>query len=178
VRGIFVLILCSETNLTMDDKKAAIIKILEMAIIEEIKAKEFYLKMSVQLSNKEAQSRFKHMAEAEQEHEDILKAWYEETCGCPFDSSKAQPKENYMTFAEPEQHATFMDVLKLIAKVENRAFLFYKEASVLARTPEEKRMFERLAAMEQMHADQSRTELQMFMNESLHFSEDDIPWKI
>ena len=162
----------------MDNRKTAIIKILETAVLEEIKAKEFYLKMSVQLSNKEAQSRFKHMAEAEQEHEDILKAWYEETCGQPFDPSKAQPKENKMNFDEPEQHATLTDILKLIAKVETRAFLFYKEAVVLARTPEEKRMFERLADMEQMHADQSRTELQMFMNESLHFSAKDIPWKI
>ena len=72
MRGVFVSILCSETNLTMDDKKAAIIKILEMAIIEEIKAKNFYFKMSAQLSNNEAQSRFRHMAEAEQEHEDIV----------------------------------------------------------------------------------------------------------
>ena len=108
----------------MDDKKAAIIKILEMAIIEEIKAKNFYFKMSAQLSNNGAQSRFRHMAEAEQEHEDILKAWYEETCGYPFD------------------------------------------------------VFERLASLEQMHADQSQIEVQMAANESLHFSGDDIPWKI
>ena len=109
----------------MDDKKAAIIKILEMAIIEEIKAKNFYFKMSAQLSNNEAQSRFRHMAEAEQEHEDILKAWYEETCGYPFGESKTQPKEYKLDIAEPEQNATFVDIVKLIAKVENKAFRFY-----------------------------------------------------
>lgn len=162
----------------MDDKKAAIIKILEMAIIEEIKAKNFYFKMSAQLSNNEAQSRFRHMAEAEQEHEDILKAWYEETCGYPFDMSKAQSKEYKLDITEPEHNATFLDILKLIAKVENKAFHFYKEAALLARTPEEKRMFERLASLEQMHADQSRIEVQMAADESLHFSEDDIPWKV
>ena len=162
----------------MDDKKAAIIKILEMAIIEEIKAKNFYFKMSAQLSNKEAQSRFRHMAEAEQEHEDILKAWYEETCGYPFDESKTQPKEYKLDITEPEHNATFLGILKLIAKVENKAFHFYKEAALLARTPEEKRMFEKLASLEQMHADQSQMEVQMAANESLYFSEEDIPWKI
>ena len=121
----------------MDDKKAAIIKILEMAIIEEIKAKNFYFKMSAQLANKEAQSRFRHMAEAEQEHEDILKAWYEETCGYPFDVSKAQSKEYKLDITEPEHNATFLDILKLIAKVENKAFHFYKDAALLARTQEE-----------------------------------------
>ncbi|MEK7749561.1 MAG: hypothetical protein AAB277_01125, partial [Planctomycetota bacterium] len=63
-------------------------------------------------------------------------------------------------------------------KVENKAFHFYKDAALLARTQEEKRMFERLASLEQMHADQSQIEVQMAANESLHFSEDDIPWKI
>ena len=162
----------------MDDKKAAIIKILEMAIIEEIKAKNFYFKMSAQLSNNEAQSRFRHMAEAEQEHEDILKAWYEETCGYPFDESKTQSREYKLDIAEPEQNATFVDIVKLIAKVENKAFRFYAAAAHLARTPEEKRMFEKLASLEQMHADQSQMEVQMAANESLYFSEEDIPWKI
>ena len=134
--------------------------------------------MSAQLSNKEAQSRFRHMAEAEQEHEDILNAWYEETCGYSFVLSKVQSKEYKLDIAEPEKNATFLDVLKLIAKVEDKAFQFYKAAAVLARAPEEKRMFERLATLEQLHADQSRTELVMFANELLHFSEEDIPWKI
>ena len=150
-----------ENKLDYGRQKAAIIKILEMAIIEEIKAKNFYFKMSVQLANSEAQSRFRHMAEAEQEHEDILKAWYEETCGYPFDASKAQSKEYKLDITEPEHNATFLDILKLIAKVENKAFQFYKEAALLARTPEEKRMFERLASLEQMHADQSQIEVQM-----------------
>ena len=135
---------CRRPNLTMDDKKAAIIKILEMAIIEEIKAKNFYFKMSAQLSNNEAKSRFRHMAEAEQEHEDILKAWYEETCGYPFDESKTQSKEYKLDIAEPEQNATFVDIVKLIARVENKAFRFYAAAAHLARTPEEKRMFEKI----------------------------------
>lgn len=162
----------------MDDKKTVITKILETAILQEMKAKEFYLKISVQLSNKEAQSRFRHMAEAEQEHEDILKAWYEETCGYPFDLSKIQSKEYKLDIAEPEHNATFLDILKLIVKVENKAFQFYKGAATLARTLEEKRVFERLATLEQLHADQSQTELQMFANEPLHFSEEDIPWRI
>ncbi len=159
----------------MDDKNTEITKILETAILEEIKAKEFYLKMSSQLSNKEAQMRFKRMAEAEQEHEDILKPWYEDTCGYPFGPLQAQKKENELDIAEPEQNATLPDVLKLIAKAENRAFLFYKEAVIFARMSEEKRLFTRLTSLEQMHADQSRIELQMFMSESLHFSEKDIP---
>src|SRR3990167_4883640 len=112
----------------MDDKKAAIIKILEMAIIEEIKAKDFYFKMSAQLTNNEAQSRFRHMAEAEQENEDILKAWYEETCGYPFDASKAQSKEYKLDITEPEHNATFVDIVKLIAK-EKKAFRFYAAAA-------------------------------------------------
>ena len=162
-----------------DDKKNAIIKILETAILEEIKAKEFYLKMSTQLSNKEAQSRFRHMAQAEREHEDILMSWYEETCGYPFDPSKIQSKEYKLDITEPEHNASFLDIIKLIAKVENKAFLFYKEAAVLARTPEEKRMFERLADLEQMHADQYRPEWQMLANDVvLHFKEEDIPWKV
>jgi len=160
----------------MDDKKAAIIKILETAIQQEKKAKEFYLKMSAQLTNKEAQSRFRHMAEAEQEHEDILKSWYEEMCGYPFDMSKIQLQENKSDISEPDRNATLMDVIKVIARVENRAFRFYKRAAVFARTLEEKRMFERLADLEHLHADQSSMELQMAANENLHFSEGDIPW--
>ena len=162
----------------MDDKKAAIIKILETAILQEIKAKEFYLKMSAQLTNKEAQSRFRHMAEAEQEHEDILNAWYEETCGYPFDVSNAQSKEYRLDIAEPEYNATFLEIVKLIAKAETKAFHFYQETALLARTQEERRMFERLASLEQMHAYQSQIEVQMAANELLHFSEEDIPWKI
>ncbi len=162
----------------MDDKKSTITKILETAILQEIKAKDFYLKMSAQLTNKEAQFRFRHMAEAEQEHEDILKAWYEETCGYPFDVSKAQSKEYKLDIAEPEHNATFLDIAKLIAKAESKAFHFYQEAALLARTQEERRMFERLASLEQMHADQSQIEVQMAANELLHFSEEDIPWKI
>src|SRR3972149_1768846 len=102
VRGIFVLILCSETNLTMDDKKAAIIKILEMAIIEEIKAKNFYFKMSAQLTNKEAQSRFKHMAEAEQEHEDILIVHMEDDFLFDVIEQQAEEGIGILDITEPE----------------------------------------------------------------------------
>lgn len=162
----------------MDSNKAAIIKILETAIIQEIKAKEFYLKIYTQVSNKEAQFRFKHMAEAEEEHEEILKSWYEETCGHPFDPSKIPSKEYKPDLTEPEYNATLLDVIKLITKAECKAFQFYKNAASLARTSEEKKMFERLADLEQLHADQSQTELQILSHEALHFNDNDIPWKI
>lgn len=162
----------------MNDKTAAIIKILETAIQQEIKAKEFYYKMAMQLSDKEAQSRFRHMAEAEQEHEDILKSWYEQTCGHPLDPSRLPAKEFKLPVAEPGQHATLLDVIKLITKVENKAFQFYKEAALMARSPEEKRMFERLADLEQLHADQTQTELEIISSETLYFNEQDVPWEI
>jgi len=162
----------------VDEKKAAIVKILETAILQEIKSKRFYLKIAEQVSDKNAKNRLKRMAESEQEHEDILKSWYEETCGKPYRPPEKISSEHKADLKVPDENATLIDVVKLITRAENKAYQYYKYAATMARKPEEKEIFENLAGLEQMHADQSLTELHMLANEEIHYSDEDIPWEI
>ncbi|MCF6149659.1 MAG: ferritin family protein [Candidatus Kuenenia sp.] len=162
----------------MNEKNDAVKKILETAIMQENKSKKFYLKVQEQIRNEDAKQRLKHMANAEEEHEEILKSWYEDTYGETFDPEKSTSAQHPLDTQKYEANTSLIDVVQLIASAENKAYNFYKNAAREARTPEEKRLFEKLASLEQMHADQSLTELDMLSSEEIHFSDEDVPWKI
>jgi len=162
----------------VNEKNNALKQILETAIVQENKSKKFYLKVREQIQNEDAKKRLKLMADAEQEHEEILKSWFEDAYGETFDPDKIISTRHPLDIQKYDTNATLMDIVKLIANAENKAYKFYKNAALEAKTPEEKRLFEKLASLEQMHADQSLTELDMLTNEEILFSDDDIPWKV
>ena len=136
----------------MNEKDSALKLILETAIVQENKSKRFYLKVQAQIKNEDAKKRLKLMADAEQEHEEILTSWFEDSYGENFDPDKIISAEHPPGIQKYDENATLMDIVQLIADPENKAYKFYKNAALKARTPEEKRLFEKLASLEQMHA--------------------------
>ncbi len=162
----------------VNEKSDSLKKILETAIVQENRSKKFYLKMREQIRNEDAKKRLKLMADAEQEHEEILISWYEDAYGKTFDPESISLPENTLDIQKHDDNAALIDVVRLIAKAENKAYQFYKNAAFTAKTPEEKRLFETLASAEQMHADQSLTELDMLAGEEFFFSDEEIPWEI
>ncbi|GJQ50039.1 hypothetical protein KsCSTR_03200 [Candidatus Kuenenia stuttgartiensis] len=162
----------------VNEKSDVLKKILETAIVQENKSKKFYLKMRDQIQNEDARKRLKLMADSEQEHEEIVTSWYEEAYGKTFDPESTTSHENRLDVQKLDDNAALIDVVRLIAKAENKAYQFYKNAAFTAKTPEEKKLFETLASAEQMHADQSLTELDMLAGEEFFFSDEEIPWEI
>ncbi len=62
-------------------KKDIKLDIVEVAMAEELKARDFYKKVSAQLNDKAAKLKFDVMSDTEQEHYDLLKKWYMDNYG-------------------------------------------------------------------------------------------------
>ncbi|MFN3467659.1 MAG: ferritin family protein [Candidatus Brocadiales bacterium] len=159
------------------DKKG-VIKIIEEAVGEEIKARDFYKSISAQLPDKGAQLKLDVMAKAEDEHRRILSAWYTKLAGKEY-TPPTEKKEGYIKIEAPRRNARFLDIVKIIYEAEERAYQFYKDASDKAEDPEEKKTFLKLAQMEKGHEEHFREEYRTLAEDtSIRFADEEIPWMI
>ncbi|MBI2559723.1 MAG: ferritin family protein [Planctomycetes bacterium] len=152
------------------------LKIIEKAIAEERKARDFYSKMALQVNDKGARLKLEVMAATEQKHYDFLKSWYIELCGHEPQISAEPTDAEIVKIREPGKEAHFQDIIGIIVETEQRAYKFYKDAASKTTEPENKKVFEMLAAMEQSHVEQFKGEYQYASERTIRFADEDIPW--
>ncbi|MFQ5863062.1 MAG: ferritin family protein, partial [Candidatus Brocadiales bacterium] len=156
-----------------------VLSIIELSILQEIKARDFYRSIASQLPDKGASLKLSIMGDTEEEHRKILSNWYKRLTGHDPVIPESKKKEARRMVATPPRDALLKDVVKLIYEAEERAYQFYKEASEKAEDPDSKSVFQKLAQMEKSHEDFFRGEYQTLVEDtSIRFGDEEIPWMI
>jgi rubrerythrin len=155
-----------------------VLEIIKSAILQEIKARDFYRAVYAQLQDRGASLKLDVMAETEEEHRRILTNWYKELTGKE-PSPPEEEQEGRIKIEYPMIDATLQDVVRIIYEAEERAYQFYKEAADRTEEPESKKVFLKLAQMEKGHEDFFRDEYQVLAEDvSIRFADEEIPWMI
>jgi rubrerythrin len=158
--------------------KEGVIKIIENAIGEEIKARDFYRSLIAQLPDKGAQLKLDVMAKAEDEHRRILSVWYNKLTGQEY-TAPLEKREGYVRIESPRLEAKLSDIVKIIYEAEERAYQFYKGAAEKVDDPEERKTLLKLAQMEKGHEEHFRDEYRTLAEDtSIRFADEEIPWMI
>ncbi|MFQ5957022.1 MAG: ferritin family protein, partial [Candidatus Brocadiales bacterium] len=156
-----------------------VLSIIELAILQETKARDFYRSVASQLPDKGASLKLSIMADTEEEHRRILFNWYKHLTGYDPVIPESRKKEVKRMIATPPRDATLQDVVKLVYEAEERAYQFYNEAAEKAEDPDSKNVFKKLAQMERSHEDFFRGEYQTLVEDtSIRFGDEEIPWMI
>ncbi len=156
-----------------------VLDIIELAILQEIKARDFYSSVASQMPDKGVTLKLGIMADTEEEHRKILTDWYRRLVGHEPDISESKKKHVRRMVRTPPKDTTLQDVLKIIYEAEERAYRFYKEAGEKTTDPESKNVFEKLAKMEKSHEDFFRGEYETLAEDtSIRFGDEEIPWMI
>ncbi len=156
-----------------------VLSIIELAILQEIKARDFYRAIAPQLPDKGASLKLNIMADTEEEHRKILFNWYKHLTGHEPAIPESKKEDVQKRIATPPRDATLQDVVKIIYEAEERAYLFYKEAAEKTEDPDSKNVFQKLAQMEKSHEDFFRGEYQTLVEDtSIRFGDEEIPWMI
>ncbi len=158
-------------------KKDTILRIVETAMTEELKASDFYKKVSTQLEDKAARLKFDVMSDTEQRHYELLKKWYEDNFVRSPGSVKIKTGKA-VKVKKPEKKATYEDVINIIINAEQKAYEFYEEAAKKTKDKEAKKLFDTLANMERAHITQFKDEFRVITEPSLQCAEEDIPWML
>ncbi len=162
---------------SVEEKEDVTLSIVETAMAEELKASALYRKISAQLEDKAAKLKFDVMSEAEQNHYERLKKWYEDSFGeIPKDIKIKTSKA--VKIKKPEKKANYEDVIKTIIDTEEKACKFYENAAKKTEDEGAKKLFETLIKMERAHVTQFKDEFRIITEPSLLFAEEEIPWML
>ncbi len=158
--------------------KKEVIQIIEDAIGQEIKSRDFYLSISAQLPDRGARLKLDVMAKLEDEHGRILSDWYSKLTGKEY-TPPLEKKEGFIKIETPRRDAKIQDIVKIIYEAEERAYEFYKDAADKVEGPEEKNTFLKLAQMEKGHEEHFKDEYHALVEDtSIRFADEEIPWMI
>ncbi len=134
------------------DKFKNIEEILDFAIDNEIRAAEFYEKLSGQAKSKSMRETFEKFSKEERGHEARLKKIKDEGV---FDAKKDDildmKMSDYLVKSNTKGKMTYQDALILAMKREKAAYKLYKRLAKSAPTKELKIIFTKLAAEEANH---------------------------
>jgi len=134
------------------DKFKNIEEILDFAIDNEIRAAEFYEKLSGQAKSKSMRETFEKFSKEERGHEARLKKIKAEGV---FDAKKDDildmKMSDYLVKSNTKGKMTYQDALILAMKREKAAYKLYKRLAKSAPTKELKIIFTKLAAEEANH---------------------------
>lgn len=156
-----------------------VLRVVELGILQEIKARDFYRSIASQLADKGANLKLDIMADTEEEHRKILTDWYKHLVGHEPDISEAKKKEAKRLIKTPPKDSTIKDVVKVICEAEERAYNFYKTAGEKTEDPDSRKVFEKLARMEKSHEEFFRDEYNTLVEDaSIRFGDEEIPWLI
>ncbi len=156
-----------------------VLNIIELAIVQEIKERDFYRSIASQLPDKGARLKLSIMADTEDEHRRDLSNWYKRLTGKYPILPESMSKEVKRIVATPPRDATIKDVVKLIYEAEERACKFYEKAAAKAKDDDSKKVFHELAEMERRHEEFFLGEYQTLVEDaSIRFGDEEIPWMI
>ncbi len=156
-----------------------VLNIIELAIVQEIKERDFYRSIASQLPDKGACLKLSSMARAEDKHRRDLSNWYKHLTGKHPIIPESRSKEVRRIVATPPRDATIKDVVKIIYEAEERACKFYEKAAAKTKDDDSKKVFHELAEMERRHEEFFRGEYQTLVEDaSIRFGDEEIPWMI
>ncbi len=127
-------------------------KILKEAIDREIESQEFYKDVAGRMTDENLKKLFADFVKEEKKHQEILEGFRVNIPQkLPFDESRDYHVAE--TVDEPRLSTDMKpaDAFKLAMKKEEDAMKTYQSLSIGATDPEQKRLFEELASMEQEH---------------------------
>ena len=166
-----------QKKINVEEKEDVTLSIVETAMAEELKASALYKRISAQLEDKAAKLKFDVMSDAEQNHYERLKKWYEDSFGeIPKDIKIKTSKA--VKIEKPEKKAKYEDVIKIIIDTEENACKFYENAAKKTKDEGAKKLFETLIKMERAHVTQFKDEFRVITEPSLLFAEEEIPWML
>lgn len=134
------------------DKFKNIEEILDFAIDNEIRAAEFYEKLSGQAKSKSMRETFEKFSKEERGHEARLKKIkVERVFDVKKDDILDMKMSDYLVKSNTKGKMTYQDALILAMKREKAAYKLYKRLAKSAPTKELKIIFTKLAAEEANH---------------------------
>ena len=135
--------------LSDEEKEMEALKALQLAVAREKGAREFYLGVSGTIQKESIKNKFKYLADVEQDHFDQLSQLYVKISGGKQPVINEKDSEIGKNLVSPE--ITAEEALKLAMEAEQRAYEFYRNAALKARSERAREMFEYLAAEELEH---------------------------
>lgn len=134
--------------MTLDDYK----EILDFAIEREIEAQGFYKAVAEKMTDSNVKEMFLSFVKEEEKHEEILKGILKsERVGNFFDEKIDYKISETLGVPKVSDEMTPSDAFALAAKNEEAAMNLYTDLSKLCADPEQKKVFDDLAAMERGH---------------------------
>ncbi len=130
------------------ETEADVLQALELAIGREKGAQEFYLGAAQILSGEALRNKFKYLALVEQGHFDQLSELFEKLAHKKPNPALSSAEISGKTVSP---NLTAQEAIDLAMAAEQKAYEFYRGASLKARSPRAKEMFEYLAAEELEH---------------------------
>lgn len=133
-----------------DEKELDVLRALELAISREKGAQEFYAGVAEVIQTEKVANKFKYLSTLEETHFDQLSDMYVQISG------GKQPVVDPKTASEIGQHKvdptiTVEEAVELAMRAEQRAYDFYRNAALKAKSAQAREMFEHLAAEELEH---------------------------
>ncbi len=127
-------------------------KIISFAIECEVEAEAFYESISERLSNKDLKDLFNQFAREERTHQAILKDIYAKPVNeKKFDGSKDYKVAETIEFPTLSEDMKPADAFAIAMKSEEMAVMRYTIMSEGCDDPEQRKVFDNLAAMEKEH---------------------------
>jgi len=163
------------------------VKAIEIAFENELKERDFYLKQSEKTNDSLGKKMFATLAQEEEEHYEYLKTLHEEMkkIGKWPEYISAEIKgtnvkkvlEEFVDKVEYSSASTADDkeAIKIAIEFEKKAHAFYTDLISKAEHPDEKTVFEQLAALEFEHATSLEETLNYFENPADWFAENEKP---
>lgn len=134
--------------MTLDDYK----EILDFAMNREIEAQQFYKAVADKMKDKNIIDMFLGFVREEEKHEMILRNIYESKgIGKYFDEKKDYKISETFEAPKVSEDMTPATAFALAAKNEEAAMNLYTDLAKVCTDPEQKKVFEDLAAMERGH---------------------------
>ncbi len=135
--------------LSNEEKDLDILKALELAIAREKGAQEFYSGVAEMINREKVSNKFKYLATIEETHFDQLSEMFEKLSGGQKATIDLSGSEIGMHRVSPD--ITTEEAIELAMQAEQKAYDFYRNAALKAKSNAAKEMFQYLAAEELEH---------------------------
>lgn len=153
------------------------LEILGIAIRSEEEAARFYGRIARGIGNVLVRTRFRHLAEEEGEHRNMLVALYKQLTGDPGEPPRFKGTGNLAEGGSvPEGRDESLEtLLELAVQREEQARDFYRKAAEKALDPSGERILHYLADVEEGHAQRLKRELHAYHRDTAWYTGQDAP---
>jgi len=158
--------------MTMTSAPSKVLEIIEDAIYDEQSAHDYYLKMVEVIDEPSGKEQFRHLAQEEVRHREILEERWRALTGKRFRFEAAKLPHEHAPV--PTTNANAVEVLSIAMEEEREAVAKYKELAESAPDEEAKRAYLELARDEHQHYEWFRAQRQAIQS-GIHWFIETLP---